>query len=242
MCGWQGLLSDEHVPPRSAFNDHAILEQRMNTDRPRKQQGGHRRPVLCVPCNNKTGSWYGGEYVRFVRQCAEYATPAAVNSKVVVPLGNISPLRVLKQALTIMAASCGDGLTQRNLDIRRLILDKDQCHLPPGIHLCCYLKPHRSTGRSTGMTSQLNTLTNELRVSAEFAWWPLGWILSFGPLPPDLATDVTHWSQYGFADKPLLEVTLPCQWTFTPYPLDFRSPDEVARDASLGAGDDPRFR
>ena len=38
--------------------------------RRRVHQGGYHAPVLCGPCNNNTGQWYGTHYADFVASCA----------------------------------------------------------------------------------------------------------------------------------------------------------------------------
>jgi hypothetical protein len=69
LCGQTGLLSEEHVPHKKAFNQERTisygmmdwLERSRTSTFPRKEpvlQGGVRRYPLCEDCNNKTGHWY----------------------------------------------------------------------------------------------------------------------------------------------------------------------------------------
>ncbi len=64
ICGVEGRLSFEHVPPKSAFNDQRVLTIGYDTainlgpyHRPsgRILQRGAGAYTLCAPCNNQTG-------------------------------------------------------------------------------------------------------------------------------------------------------------------------------------------
>src|SRR5580693_1774474 len=83
ICGTEGKLSFEHVPPRKAFNDQPLLF----ADKERLRSGGHPDEydtggkehqkgsgtyTLCEKCNNDTGGWYGRAYVDFAKQGMEY--------------------------------------------------------------------------------------------------------------------------------------------------------------------------
>ena len=74
LCGNEGRLSFEHVPPRAAFNDRPILLYKFDEildlgpdDTPPEggtvQQKGAGAYTLCERCNNNTGSWYGKHFV-----------------------------------------------------------------------------------------------------------------------------------------------------------------------------------
>ena len=238
VCGQRGPLSKEHIPPKAAYNDCDVLLQQMEKEeteshgllgRPRKQQGGYRRFVLCERCNNVTGAWYGAEYARLAQACALCATPTMAGRVVTVSIRTIAPIRVFKQALTIFAGSCDEGLTVKNPEIRSAILDPERpAYLRSRVYL--YLKA-RGGGRCSGVSSQMNTQTKRSHVLAEFSWWPLGWVLSFDVLREFHLLDVTGWGRYGFHEWRPMEVEVPVLWNYTPIPLDFRSPDRVEKEA-----------
>jgi hypothetical protein len=66
LCGETRELTDEHIPPKSAFNDRYVVMQSVADTpwglRKRKEfhQGGFKKPVLCAICNNNTGARIGG--------------------------------------------------------------------------------------------------------------------------------------------------------------------------------------
>ena len=81
ICGLEGDLSFEHVPPRAAYNDQRIFETNiqamMKEDEAGREargkwaQGGAGRYTLCGKCNNLTGWWYGSSYVKWARLAKE---------------------------------------------------------------------------------------------------------------------------------------------------------------------------
>src|SRR5438552_9354996 len=71
LCGTEGRLSFEHVPPKAAFNnrpvvaygfEEAIKAGPENSGKGRIQQRGAGAYTLCGKCNNDTGRWYGKHY------------------------------------------------------------------------------------------------------------------------------------------------------------------------------------
>jgi hypothetical protein len=82
VCGKQGKLSFEHLPPEKAFNDNAILLAKIEVVRSGghpdnyeegagKQQRGSGKHTLCEPCNSSTGNWYAPHYVDLAKQGME---------------------------------------------------------------------------------------------------------------------------------------------------------------------------
>jgi hypothetical protein len=77
ICGYEGKLSFEHVPPEKAFNDSAALLmdleqwdkfQTSGKKRGTYQQRGFGAYTLCEKCNSNTGAWYASEYVEWVKK------------------------------------------------------------------------------------------------------------------------------------------------------------------------------
>src|SRR5690606_23954765 len=80
ICGEEGPLSFEHVPPKAAFNDQPVIGERLirilNQGPGVKFHGpisqkGHGRFTLCDRCNNVTGSWYGTSFASWCYQGME---------------------------------------------------------------------------------------------------------------------------------------------------------------------------
>jgi hypothetical protein len=110
LCGIEGKLSFEHIPPEKAFNGQRIFDDSvaniLKNRNIRISQRGAGGYTLCERCNNNTGSWYGGVFVKFCKRaidvlyqvdgsptlCYEYKT---------------YPLRVLKQIVTMFFSANG---------------------------------------------------------------------------------------------------------------------------------------
>jgi hypothetical protein len=141
ICGISGTLSFEHVPPQSAYNKERIVERKVAdkiADRDTKGtivQGGSGAYTLCQECNNNTGSWYGGEYIKWahISQSAIENLPhgeTQVNPK----LTDVYPLRFLKQVVTcffsVAGGQSGASFANNNPELVRFILERDFQTLP----------------------------------------------------------------------------------------------------------------
>ena len=80
ICGQFKELTEEHIPPKHAFNSTTVTvlpfeeaikvmtgaDGRLPWDTQglngRRQQGGHKKYCLCRECNNNTGAWYMRAY------------------------------------------------------------------------------------------------------------------------------------------------------------------------------------
>ena len=239
ICGKVKPLTREHMPPRAAFNQDRVLLAKIDKERSRagvkwkgiEKAGGHFEYVLCEDCNGKTGRWYGTEYVPFIKQAALYAVSEYLNKKITVNFRHIFPLRVAKEALAIICSSCGPGVTKQDTELRKLILGEKQRGLPSHLRLYAYLRGHKG-GRSSGVAGILNTQRGTSRVVAEFSWWPIGWLLTFQDEAGLNECDVTNWFQYDCKDRHNLCLSLNCHYATTAYPLDFRSPEQVFKEAA----------
>lgn len=239
ICGTNGPLSKEHMPPRKAFNLDTVLmahidEARTRTEvrwRAKQRQGGYHEYRTCVPCNNKTGKWYGTAYVDFVRECARVvdSVPGAHAAQVTFP--KLRPSRVAKQALATLCAACGPSLRNACPELEKLILDPESRGLPPRVRLLAYLRAEAG-GRTSGIAGIADVESGGSRVVAEFSWWPVGWILAFDDASAGIeAKDLSDWASFGFHDVHPMTIELPRKWAVTAYPLDFRDPAQVRREA-----------
>lgn len=262
ICGNKTKLSKEHIPPSAAFNSgdykvQSIDEYKtkdVNVWQTNKKQGGHFAYVLCVECNNHTGQWYGGEYKRLAEACAPFANPSYAGQIVSINLPELFPLRLFKQALTIICATfpreisddweltkspaASDlGIAEPDRDIspatnsmpliRKFILDKNANELPAPFKLYAYLVANPA-GRASGIIKMFLRSTGASILFTEFAWWPLGWVLVFEGQIEDISLDITAWSQYKYAECVPITLNLPCYWVESKMPLDFRTPTQMA--------------
>lgn len=67
---------------------------------------------------------------------------------------------------------------------------------------------------------------------AEFTFWPLGTVLSFGEeLNDPRLVPIHHWSQYEYGYQGTVDLLLTVNPVATAYPLDFRNRGQVRREA-----------
>ena len=78
ICGREGKLTFEHIPPHKASNGFPLKLYNVgkyiteNNARYSSLQNGAGAWTLCSSCNNLTGAWYGNAYVEFASQGITY--------------------------------------------------------------------------------------------------------------------------------------------------------------------------
>jgi hypothetical protein len=114
ICQKFGRLTKEHVPPKNAFNDRSYLEYYVNKSNEAERVKWEMRDVesngiylftLCEKCNNHTGRLYGTDYGKFVQAFTSVATPEHAGSVVQADVNSFFPLRVIKQAISMMLST-----------------------------------------------------------------------------------------------------------------------------------------
>jgi len=239
LCGVETALTEEHAPSRKAGNrgglirgmiDHAASAAGGSVVwRGQMIQGGAKYDSLCAACNNTTGSWYNGAYVRLVRAAVKLAAPRTAGAAYDVAV--LNPQRVAKQALVSIVATSQPGLTTRYPHIRTLLCEKEARGSIAPLRLWLYLKATPG-GVATGLATGLDIDRGLGNLLAGFSFWPLGWIMTIGDVAEVKGTvEVSAWSELAYMDRGPIEVKIPCQWAISPYPGDFRSPNEVGPDA-----------
>lgn len=242
ICGTRAQLTDEHLPPRKAFNDAplmrwggdlsaslasgSIVRTLESIDSPRVLKN------LCKSCNNRTGSWYGTDYRDYARRAAESRIPAGER-------GTFSfrgrPAAIAKQALVMLATSSGAQFAERFPEVRRLILHNKRRSRPADFRLSTYLLVHDG-GNETGLAGSLNCKTGRAWTGAEFSHWALGWLFSVGTEAPSELCDVTHWLDCEYSVKKEVCIKVHRLWALTGYPLDYRSPPQIHEDYLRNVG------
>ncbi|HKU75814.1 MAG TPA: hypothetical protein VJR02_18030 [Pyrinomonadaceae bacterium] len=271
ICEKFTQLTKEHVPPKSAFNDRSYLEYYSTEIREANLRQWQTREVnssglfvfsLCERCNNKSGRQYGGSYLDFVKDLVEIASPDNAKKDVQLTLKRIFPLRVVKQAVSMVLSTSHAGafrgyeyvanpFTNRNIgkslrtppdikhlqsvyaELRKFVRSRDAIGLPPSVKLYSYATVSSGSGLWTGILGNATKGQKQPFWGAVVGLWPLHWVLSFSGTPSIPLLDLTHWANEQYATRKNVTITIPCRWTFARYPLDFRSPDEFRRDGFI---------
>lgn len=237
LCGTETELTEEHAPSKRAGNTGRMI--RGFIDYAASRAGGSvvwkgqviqgaKHDSLCGPCNNNTGSWYNSAYVRLVRACQKIA--AAKNAGRICEVEVLNPQRVAKQAITSIVATSQPGLTARYPDLRTLLLDREDRRRIAPLRLWLYLRANPG-GVSTGLATGIDLEQRRGHLVAGFSFWPLGWIMTIGDVEVNGVLDVSAWTELGYMERGPIMAEVPCQWAISPYPGDFRGPDEFPADA-----------
>jgi hypothetical protein len=259
------------VPPKSAFNDRSYLDYYTTEIREANLRQWQRREVnsnglfvfsLCGRCNNRSGRHYGGSYLDFVKGLVPIAIPENADKDIQVTLKGIFPLRVVKQAVSMVLSTSNaeafrgyeyvaspftnlkigkklrplldvDELRRAYDELRRFVRSRDAMGLPASIKLYAYATVSSGSGLWTGILGNATKGKKQPFWGTIVGLWPVHWVLSFNGYPPDELLDLTEWASEQYTTRKSLDIRIPCRWTFAKYPLDFRSPDDFRRDGFI---------
>jgi hypothetical protein len=249
LCGAHGPLSFEHVPPRAAFNDRPVvlytIEQMLNLgpgERPphgeilQRGAGGF---TLCVRCNNGTGRWYGSRFAAWCHQGLETLVRAGGRPSLLY-LHYLFPLAIIKQIATMFFSVNSDRFHQANPELQRFVLDRERKYLSPGYRFFVYYHAEGSARRA-GVSGWLDMAAGRTRVLSEIAFPPFGYVLTFGDDPPDPRMfEITHFCRFDYQEFAVMEIKLPLLPTHLALPGDYRSREQIERDAEENRRSVPR--
>jgi hypothetical protein len=249
LCGVDGRLSFEHVPPRAAFNDKPVLLYKLDQiadlgpgDRPagggRIQQKGAGAYTLCPRCNNNTGSWYGRHFVDWCHQAMLVLHRAEGNPSLFY-LNYLFPLSVIKQVATMFFSVNGPRFGRANPELVQFVLDRNRKYLPSQYRFFTYF-----TGggrlRSTGIAGKLDTTTGDVQLLSEVAFPPLGYVMTLKGEPPDgRLFEITHFARFDYQEFAVMELRLPVMPTHLWFPGDYRTKAEILDQVEKNRRDYP---
>lgn len=236
LCGRPCLLTNEHIPAKGGYKGMSYRVQVLRGDavldggRGDHFQRGFHTPALCAECNNKTGSWYGGEFASWTKwglallDAMRQAEPPTVSAY------EGHPVRIAKQIVSTMIASAQDGFAAHNPHLRDFVLDPHRTLPEAELRLAMYLCPTR-TGRSTGVAVAMK-LGGEPHVLIEFALPPFGYVLTLSGEPLDpRPVNIAWFAQRGYDEKCVVKIPqIPILPTHEALPGDYRTKDEIRRD------------
>ncbi len=235
LCGFIGPLSFEHIPPEAAFNGlrgKAFTFDQLFLNKRGYQifQHGFGDYSLCERCNNNTGSWYGKSYIDFAYQCV--ATKKSIEEEhlpIDKVLFSIYPLRILKQIITMFFTVNHVVFKDMYPLLKDFILSKESQCFPDGLRIYSYLVEDMiSTRISPGIVGMISMTTGETNLFSEFAYPPLGYILSYdnGNFDNRLL-DITFFKNYGYDEQVNLNLSLNSLPIANTIFGEFRTPQEI---------------
>lgn len=200
ICGKYGLLTFEHIPPCSAFNNKpakpvsgvdlltdvgANNSMRMPWETDdlsyTNLQRGMGKHSLCSDCNNKTGKWYGNEYVKFARTISKAIEEYKGFPEGYVELEGVYPLRFIKQVVS-MFCSCTSSEDASIDELRSFVLDRDKTGIDTKKHkIYMYITSstlHKQTGNMLVLKGSSAPYIMKLN---EITAYPFGFTLYYNP-------------------------------------------------------------
>ena len=229
ICGKEGKLTFEHIPPHAAFN-HSNLKMydvirylRSNQTRYPSLQNGAGLWSLCSSCNNLTGTWYGNSYIEFVEQGIKYYQRNA-KGILAVPY-TIYPLRVFKQIVSCFASINGSDWCENNPAVRKFLLKPEERFFPPSIDIRMYLQSNGGC-KFSGPTPIFDIFSSERFIGSEFAYPPFGFICDCGEgyshnKSFNRLFSIREFLEYRYDDRVTLYLKIPRR-PCNPILLDFR--------------------
>lgn len=252
ICGQYGPLSFEHVPPREAFNKISVIEYTLESWATKRRvkgkprQGGIGQYSICETCNNNTGSWYGGEYVKWSRighdildLASQHTSRVSSVAETPVTLKNVYPLRFLKQVAACFFSVINSSeaeFAKHNPALVRFVLDKSETNLSGDYQF--YLRLNRQSSPKTmlrqyPLAGKLTvTYTKDERgavksfqnvspsLFSEISHPPFMLIMTPGTVFPN-ATNITHFKNYQYDDEVELTLLLKIGDSSSPLPGNF---------------------
>jgi hypothetical protein len=238
ICGEVKPLTDEHVPPRAAFNDKRTITINFDTamtlgpdiePKGKHNQGGVKFKTLCERCNNLTGRWYGEAFVDWCYRGADILQKTEGKPSLIT-VYHAFPLRVIKQIITMFFSVNSTKFREVHPYLEDFVLSKEKRYLPPQYHVYVY---YNLAGlfRYHGVGAVGNFNGGVHSVFSEITYPPYGYVLSLKSLAPDKRLyEITHFARYGYMDFRDIEMRPPVLPTDSPLPGDYRTKEQMYED------------
>ena len=251
ICGQFKELTEEHIPPKHAFNSATVTvlpfeeamkvmtgaDGRLPWDTQglngRRQQGGHKKYCLCRECNNNTGAWYMRAYTDLAK------TAHVMIQKEGLEVGNayafvikkLYPLRIYKAMMTMMCDINNDCFGDDNL--RDFLMTKESKSIDASRYSLYMYLVSTQMPRISGIfaIASLNNLQAPVLVT-EMASYPIGFALYLDK-PDDYSPfglNIDAFATYDYDTKCDIQfVGMPYLDINSQFPADYRSKDDIIR-------------
>lgn len=266
ICQKVGKLTKEHVPPEKAFNNQSYLKHyadetekagRIKWRSREERTNGVYVFTLCKKCNSQTGYRYGSDYVNFVESFISDAIPENANKTLKIEVKDFFPLRVIKQAISIILSTSEPTsflnhkpISSRKInpslirdieinnpekshlrnvyqELRNFVRKRDSTGLPPNVRLYAFAIVNAGTGYRTGIFGKVKLSSKKVSFVVVTGSHPILWVLVLDGDIDEKLLDVTDWANFEYKQRKTLKVEMPCYWSVGKHPLDFRNPIEL---------------
>ena len=236
ICGKQGPLSFEHVPPNKAFNDRRVFKAELGkhflslgAEEIRMgeiSQKGMGEYSLCIKCNNDTGGWYGSHFIGWCYQGMDILVKCK-GKPTLLYLNYLFPLSILKQIITMFFSVSYGSLRHAHPELVRFVLNKEMKYLNPKYRIFVY---YNIEGRFRWMGNcvRANFQTGTFDQVLELSFPPFGYYMTCnGAEPPNPSMfEITYFANFGYKEFSVQTMALPVLPTWSIIPGDYRQKNE----------------
>jgi hypothetical protein len=241
ICGQDGPLSFEHIPPRQAFNDRRVVsvtfEEAIHlgpdeVPRGEIRQRGMGGYTLCERCNNNTGALYGGQFVDWCYMGMSVLAGAR-GQPVLTYVLHLYPLPVIKEIVTMFFSVNHDRFRTANPELVRFVMNPDSRGLPAKYRFYTYFNTSPRF-RSISTSAMMRLGRSEPILISEFAFPPYGYVMTIDSDSPDPRLwEITHFTQYERYELAEIGLNLPLLPVHTPFPGDYRTKQEIIEQEKI---------
>lgn len=230
VCGEEGPLTYEHVPPRAAFNRETAkmytYDQWLSLDatgrgRYELQQRGSGYYAFCETCNNtRGGTWYIPEYELWVLAAAEVVSQLPDESQpglvVHMNLHAVRPALFAKQMVMMLLALNGSEFGDAFPELRDYVRERDAVGLPDRHRLFLSLL-NVDVARYGGRYEAVNFVTDKSFSVTDLLYPPLAYTLTINEQEPEPREgEITWFTTLTPDDERDIKLTLPYNVTVMP--------------------------
>ena len=256
VCGLLTEMTEEHLPPRGAFNKQTGREidafSLIGTDSLEVPeggsivQGGIRGYMLCADCNHPK---WAREYQEWAHRAyhllaSQDRKPPEVDPEPGFPgIGRVTfkgvyPGRLIRQVLSMMAAISGSAdLTDAYPVIRELVLGGPAQPLPDPLRVHFLLYGDNTSRIAGGPTGQaiFDVDAGILRRVLSVDFPPMAFVLTLEGPPHTQGVDISSFAEVDVSERQDVEFEgLPLGFGHKPLPLDYRTLGQI-----IAEGDHP---
>jgi hypothetical protein len=190
--------------------------------------------TLCSRCNNLTGHWYGSHFVSWCYQGMELLQRTGGQPSLIY-LHYVFPLSIIKQIATMLFSINTDQFRRANPELEAFVIDRDRKYLSSRYRFFVYFNS-QGRHRAVGTSGMLHIGTGAMHVMSELTYPPFGYLLVFdNAAPDDRLFEISHFARYDYGQFEVMELRLPVLPTHTSFPGDYRSKEQIFRDAARPA-------
>lgn len=250
ICGRNGYLSFEHVPPQKAFNNQKVFtskgtdyfgrEQLLPWDptgiKTHQHQGGMGEHTLCEKCNSDTGGWYGGAFVDFVHKGVRSFINKPIKNKDIIEVrfSDIRPLNIIKQIITMFFSVNSSSYSSFHPGLKDFVLFKNKKYIDPYRYKIQIFIHIGDMARHVGVAGVIDLAKQTTHVFTEISWPPFGYIISFDSKTPQNYCDITYFANhFTLEEKRNIVLKIPVLESNTGLPGDHRSKQDILKTGEM---------